>query len=395
MSLPVTLALREMRHDWLAAACFIAALVGVLAPFLIVLALKNGAIDALLDRLIDDPANLELIAIGAGEYDPPFFEELQARGDVLFVVPKTRSINAQANAVQRVLGRALVRNVSLIPSAPGDPISDGANVSPGQVALSSRLADDIDVAAGDQVEMRIDRRLDGALEIARVTLSVVAIVPPENYGRVAMFISIEDMSAVEAFRDDQSVTADNWMDPRPAPDTYASFRLYAQDLAQLSGLEGLLEDRGVNVRLRAENADLLLLFKRNADLLFLIVAGLAVAGFWAAMASNLRGAVERQRHSLSLLNLLGMTARDRGLVPVTQSIVLVMIGVLVSVLLVLPLLIVVNTFFTPAGFERIATLGVGQIFGTILLGLFTAVSASVWAVFATREISPDEVLRTN
>ena len=131
MRLPVGLALREMRHDWQAAACFMAALVGALAPLLIILALKNGAIDGMLGRLVEDPANREIIAVGAGRHDPEFFNQMRARDDVLFVTPKTRNINAQANAVQNKSARKLVRRVSLIPSAPGDPLSTTADVASG------------------------------------------------------------------------------------------------------------------------------------------------------------------------------------------------------------------------------------------------------------------------
>ena len=394
MRLPVGLALREMRHDWQAAACFMAALVGALAPLLIILALKNGAIDGMLGRLVEDPANREIIAVGAGRHDPEFFNQMRARDDVLFVTPKTRNINAQANAVQNKSARKLVRRVSLIPSAPGDPLSTTADVASGVVVLSTKLAEELEAGVGETLEMRIDRTLDGVKENARVTLTVAGIVPPENYGRVAMFISIEDMVAIERFRDDKEITPLNWQEPRPLPETFASFRIYARTLEGIGQLEDDLDAMDKNVRLRAENVDLLLSFRRNLNLLFGVIAGLAIIGFWAAMASNLRGSVERQRNSLSLLTLLGVSENARRLIPVTQSVTLVSGGVLITLLLVLPLLIVVNQYFTPEGFARIAWLGGWHIFWIIVLGLVTAFSASFWAVLAIREIKADEVLRT-
>lgn len=395
MKLPTTLALRELRHDWQAAACFVAALVGVLAPFLIILALKNGAIDALLGRLVEDPSNREIIALGAGDYDGEFFDEMRAREDVLFVTPKTRSINAQANIVRHRQTRSVERRVSLIPSAPGDPISPDADVAPGRVVLSSRLAEALNAGAGDTVEIRIDRRIDTQLETARRDVAVAGVVPPERYGRAAMFISIEDMVAIERFRDDASITPETWTDPAPLPESYASFRLYARALDDIGTLERHLTDLGKRSRLRVENVDLLLSFQRNLNLLFAIIAGLAVVGFWAAMASNLRGSVERQRTSLSLLNLLGMSEQGRRLIPVTQSVILVTSGVIITLGLVLPMLFTINRFFTPDGFEQIARLGPTHIFYTLSLGLLTAITASGWAVFAIKDIKADEVLRTS
>lgn len=395
MKLSLFLASRELRHDWQAAACFVAALVGVLAPLLIILALKNGAIDAMLGRLVEDPANRELIAIGTGRHDAEFFRRLSAREDVLFVTPATRSINAQANAVRNRQARKLVRKVVLVPSAAGDPISTTADVAPGVVVLSTRLADELEAAPGDTIEIRINRRLNDVVETAVRDLVVAGIIPRENYGRAAMFISVQDLVAIERFRDDTKVTTENWSQPGEMPETFASFRLYARSLGDISALEAFFDDQGVRVRPRAENVELLLSFQRNLNLLFVIISALAVTGFWAAMASNLRGAVERQRTSLSLLQLLGLTESSRRMIPVTQSVILVLGGVVITLLFVLPAIALINRFFTPDGFESIARLGPQHLLGTFVLGLMTAITASMWAVLAIKEIKSDEVLRTS
>ncbi|WP_299845569.1 ABC transporter [uncultured Roseovarius sp.] len=349
----------------------------------------------MLGRLVEDPANRELIAIGTGRHDADFFKKLTARDDVLFVTPATRSINAQANAVRNRQARKLVRKVVLIPSAAGDPISTTANVAPGVATLSTRLADELEVAPGDTIEIRINRRLNNVVETATQDVVVAGIVPAENYGRSALFIAVQDMVAIERFRDDASVTAEDWAEPRAMPETFASFRLYTRSLADISALEKNLAAQGVNVRPRAQNVELLLSFQRNLNLLFVIIAALAVIGFWAAMASNLRGAVERQRTSLSLLHLLGLTESSRRLIPVTQSVILVLGGVFITLLFVLPSIVFINRFFTPEGFERIAWLGPQHLFGTFVLGLMTAITASMWAVLAIKEIKSDEVLRTS
>ena len=394
MSLAALLALRELRHDWLAALCFVAALVGVLAPFLIILALKNGAIDSMLSRLVEDPSNREIFAVGADDYSMEFFDEMRERDDVEFIVARTRNINAQANMVRNRSDRRVVRKVSLIPSAAGDPISTTADVSPGHVVLSSRLAEALEAKQGTVLEMRIDRRSEGQTEGAVRELVVAGTVPPENYGRPAMFISVEDMLAIERFRDDLSISAESWADPTDLPDSFPSFRMYAKTLRDIPVLEREMKRRDKAVRLRAENVDFLLSFRRNLNLLFAFIAGLAIAGIWSAMAANLRGSVERQRSSLSLLNLLGMDDNKRRLIPITQSLVLVMSGVVITLLLVLPILTVINSFFTPEGFERIAWLGIDHVFWTCIIGLVTAITASAWAAIAIKDIGADEILHS-
>lgn len=395
MRVAAALALREMRHDWQAAACFVAALVGVLAPLLIVLALKNGAIAALLGQLVDDPSNRELIAVGAGRHGPAFFDGLAARGDVAFVLPATRSINAVADAVRNRDARRLERRVTLIPSAPGDPISPEAAVAPGRVVLSAPLARALDAGPGDTVELRVDRRIGRDGQTAVAALEVAGLVPPTLYGRKAMFLSLPDLLAVERFRDDATVTPGTWTDPAPAPAHYASFRLYAATLAAVAPLERALAGQGVETRPRARNVALLIAFRRNLDILFAVIAALAAAGFWAAMAANLRGSVERQRVSLSLLALMGLAERERRLIPTVQGVVLVALGVVATLMLVLPVLAVINQVFTPEGVARVARLGPADLGATVFLGLATAVTSSVWAVKSIGEIKPDEVLRAN
>lgn len=392
MRIPVTLALRELRHDWQAALCFIAALAGVLGPLLIVLALKNGVIGTMVGRLIEDPSNREILAIGAGAHDAAFFAALGVRQDVGFVVPATRSINTSANAVRNEASRKLERAVPLIPSAAGDPLISGAPVAPGQVWISDALAQDLSAGAGDTLDMIIGREVDGQRENARRDLQVIGVVPAEIWPRAAVFLSVPDLLAVERFRDDLSATPANWTEPVAEPESYASFRLYARSLDDIGNLAAHLSDLGVQSRPRAENAALLLSFRRNLNILFTAIAALAMFGFWAAMSANLRGMVERQRVIFSLYSMLTMPDRQRCLIPVVQSLALVLVGVMATVILILPFLVAINAVFDSVPGESVARLYAGDILATLILGAFTAVTAAVWAVVAVRNVDPQEVL---
>jgi len=393
-NLPFFLATRELRNDWLASLCFIAALVGVLAPLLIILALKNGVIGSMVERLIEDPANRELIAVGAGNHDAAFFKEFRARSDVAFIIPATRSINTSADAVQNRKGRKVKRSVPLIPSASGDPLIDGdIAVAPGQVLISQTLANGLDVSSGDTVEIMIGRNIDGHSEMARSSMLIIGIVPKIRYGRAAMFVSLPDLLAAERFRDDATIEPGHWRENRQEPESYASFRLYAATLQDIEVLQQDLQALSVRVRPRAENATLLLKFRQNLNVLYLAVAMLAVFGFWAAMAANLRGMVERQRVGFSLLDLIGLPKKSRCMIPIWQSLILVLLGILLTILIVWPIIAIINTFFQTEDGQFIARLGLVDFVGTFMLGLATALTASIWAASAVREISPDEVLR--
>jgi putative ABC transport system permease protein len=395
MRLVLTIALRELRHEWLASLCFVAALVGGLAPLLVILALKNGVIDSMVDRLVEDPANREVIAIGAGRHGPAFFEMLATRSDVAFVIPSTRTINAQANAVRNVNSRRIEQAVPLIPSGTGDPLlaGDVGFVSAGRVVVSAELATALEVSSGSKVEMLIGREIDGMRETARVEFEVIDVLSPERYGRMAMFLSLPDLLATERFRDDRTIQTSDWTDPRPEPEYYASFRLYAARLADIAPLSAELRAMGVDTRPRAQNATLLLGFRKNLTFLYAVIAALAVTGFWAAMAANLRGMVARQRLALSLLALIGMRDRDRRMVPLVQAVVLVLTGIVTTLLLVSGMVLAVNHIFQASTGETVAQLGLHDLAATLCIGMITAVTSAVWAMRAIDGIGPDDVLR--
>jgi putative ABC transport system permease protein len=394
LPVPLSLALRELRHEWLAALCFIAALVGVLAPLLLLLALKNGVIGAMVDRLVEDPANREIIAMGAESYDAAFFARVGAWPETGFVMPATRRINAQASAVRNPATRALDRSVPLVPSAPGDPlIASDLGVTPGKVWLSAELAIAIDASEGSEIEMLIGREVDGTRETARLPLEVLGVLAPDTYGRKAVFLSLPDLLAVEQFRDDLRLGADDLARAETAPERYASFRLYARDLNDLQPLMNRLSAEGIIVRPRVENVALLLGFRNNLNLLYGFVAIIAVAGFWASMVANLRGMVERQRVSLSLLRFLSMSHRSIAQIPLAQSLVLVGIGVVLTLFLALPGLFVLNTAFQAPSGDPVARLSLSDIGWVLALGAVTGASAAIWAMRAAASISSEEVLR--
>lgn len=393
MTLPLRLALRELRHDWIAALCFVAALVGVLGPMLILLALKNGVIGGMVDRLVEDPANREIIAVGTGEYDKDFFDWLGARQDVAFFSPATRSINALADGLRSGDGSRTELSVPLIVSGPGDPLLGAAPVSPGKVWITATLAEQLGVSNGGAVTMFIGREISGRQESARAELTIAGVVPADRYRRPAVFLSLPDLLAVERFRDQATVTPDIWLQDISAPPHYASFRLYARDLAQLEPLMQALSSRGVETRPRAENAVLLLKFRSNLDLIYALLAVLALAGFWAAMAANLRGMVERRRLAFSLLRLIGMPGRTRAMIPLLHSLLLIGSGIAVSFAVVLPALGLLNLIVPGADQDIIAALGWRDAVGAVGIGAVTAVTAATWAMYAVATIKSEEVLR--
>lgn len=391
--LPVHLALAELRHEWQAALCFVAALIGVLAPLMILLALKNGVIGALVEGLVEDPRNRQIIAMGAGKHSPTTLETLAAREDVAFAMPAPRSINTQADAVRNPDARGLERGVQLVPSRSGDPLIPQGAVARGGVFASQALATQLGLREGSRAQLVIEREIDGQVQRVRPEFEVLGVVPEALFEKPALFMDLSDLMDIERFRDDKTRTPQTWQASGPEPETYASFRLYVRALSDLGPVQDALAAQNIRTRPWAENAALLVGFQRALNLLYAAIALVAVLGFWAAMSANLRAMVERQRISFSLLDLVGMVPRARALVPVVQSVVLVLGGIALTVVLVLPVLWGVNVAFGTPARPVIATLSLGDVAMFFGLGVLTACTACLWALRALSHISPDEVLR--
>jgi putative ABC transport system permease protein len=391
--LPLYLASRELRYDWRASMCFIAALVGVLAPLLIILSLKNGIIGSMVGRLVEDPNNREIIAVGAGNFDAAFFQTLAGREDVAFIIPASRSINTSADVLRNKSKRKVERSVPLIPSAKGDPLLGDVVVSKGNVVVTDALAQALELDTDSTIEMFIGRNIDGQDQTAKGEFRVSQILSKDAHSRSAMFLSLEDLIAIERFRDDPNVQVETWFSNASVPETYASFRLYAARLESLEPLKNLLASMSVEARPRAENATLLLGFRNNLNILYLAVAVLAILGFWAAMAANLRGMVERQRIMFSLLDLMALPIKARCMIPIWQSLILVASGIVATFLIVLPMVAAINAFFVTASGPFVAYIGWVDVLGTVVICAITAFTASLWALTAVRDILPEEVLR--
>jgi putative ABC transport system permease protein len=261
------------------------------------------------------------------------------------------------------------------------------------VVVTAALAQALELDTDSTIEMFIGRNIDGQDQTAKGEFGVSQVLSKDAYGRSAMFLSVEDLIAIERFRDDQNVQVETWFSNTSVPESYASFRLYAASLEGLEPLQNTLASMGIESRPRAENATLLLSFRSNLNILYFAVALLAILGFWAAMAANLRGMVERQRITFSLLDLMALPIKARFMIPIWQSMILVAGGIVATFVIVLPMVVLINVFFVTASGPFVAYLGLVDILGTIFVGAITAFSASLWALAAVRDILPEEVLR--
>ncbi|MBC3197271.1 ABC transporter permease [Pseudomonas poae] len=304
IALVTSLAWQDYRKDAWLSACSVLALVAVIAPLLVLFGLKFGLVSSLTERLETDPATREIIPLGGGRFSSALIEQLGQRPDVSFAIPRTRQIAATAQVGAQVL--------EMLPTAAGDPLLDGFPLPKGlgQIVLSHTAAERLAARPGDLLEARFARQVAGRVEEQRTRVQVLAVLPLEAFTRDGLFADLALLEAAEDYRDGRAVPALGWPgDEVSAVEqrVYPAFRLYARGLADVESLRVYFAGQNLLVSTQANTIAQVQSLSRNLSIVFWIIAGLALAGAFAAMLAGALAAVARKQRELSVLRLLGFS----------------------------------------------------------------------------------------
>ena len=316
LGLVASLAWQDYRNDAWLSACAVLALVAVVAPLLVLFGLKFGLVSSLTERLENDPATREIIPLGGGRFSRAFVEQLGQRGDVAFAIPRTRQIAATAQVGTLTL--------EMLPTAPGDPLLEGLPMPQGleQIVLSHTAAEKLAARPGDWLETGFARQVAGRVETRRTRLQVLAVLPLEAFARDGLFAELSLLEAVEDYRDGRAVPALGWGgDAVGAGEqrVYPAFRLYARNLTDVEPLRVFFAGQNLLVATQALSIAQVQSLSRNLSIVFWIIAGLALAGAFAAIFAGALAAVARKRRELSVLRLLGFSTAALLLFVVLQA----------------------------------------------------------------------------
>ena len=307
LGLVASLAWQDYRNDAWLSACSVLALVAVIAPLLVLFGLKFGLVSSLTERLEIDPATREIIPLGGGRFSRAFVEQLGQRGDVAFALPRTRQIAATAQVGTLTL--------EMLPTAPGDPLLKGLPMPEGleQIVLSHTAAEKLAARPGDWLETSFARQVAGRVEARRTRLQVLAVLPLEAFARDGLFAELSLLEAVEDYRDGRAVVALGWDGDAVGVGgvgeqrVYPAFRLYARNLTDVEPLRVYFAGQNLLVSTQALSIAQVQSLSRNLSIVFWIIAGLALAGAFAAIFAGALAAVARKRRELSVLRLLGFS----------------------------------------------------------------------------------------
>lgn len=304
IGLVATLAWQDYRNDRWLSACSVLALVAVIAPLLVLFGLKFGLVSSLTERLETDPATREIIPLGGGRFSAAFIEQLGQRSDVAFALPRTRQIAATAQVGALTL--------EMLPTAAGDPLLAGLPIPHGldQIVLSHTAAEKLAARSGDWLQTSFARQVAGQVQAQHTRLQVLAVLPLEAFARDGLFADLALLEAAEDYRDGRAVPALGWAGDAAALSeqrVYPAFRLYARNLKDVEPLRVFFAGQNLLVSTQAQTIAQVQSLSRNLSIVFWIIAGLALAGAFAAIFAATLAAVARKRRELSVLRLLGFS----------------------------------------------------------------------------------------
>jgi putative ABC transport system permease protein len=396
----IHLALRDYLHERLLSACAVMGLAAVLAPLLVLFGVKSGIINTLSDRLIQDPRNREISPVGSGRYSADWFPAMHDRPDVAFVIPQTRSIAASMILYNKNSANPRTVLVSIIPTAKGDPLLEqyGRIVADKKEAvLSEPAARKLNVKEGQHITGQVGRSVSGIKEQVAVTLKIVAVLPLEAFTREAAFVRLELLEAIENYRDGYRSEIFGWPgNARPTRQrVYPSFRLYADSIYDVGKLRGMLMDQGLEVYTQAEDIETVKRLDRSFNLIFSLIAVVAVLGYFASMVSNVLANVNRKSRYLGISSLIGFSTETIIWYPVVQSMATSVLGTMMAVFLYKIAEKMINGLFSEylSASEYVCRLSPDHILIGFVLTLGFAMLASAYGAFRVSRIEPSEVIR--
>lgn len=396
----VRLALRDYSYERLLSTCTILGLAAVLAPLLVLFGVKSGIINTMVDRLVQDPRNLEISPVGSGRYTQGWFAEAAKRPGVAFIIPQTRSIAANMILYYKSDDQPRTLAVDLIPTGSGDPLLEKWGKVPvdnNAVVLSASAARKLNVSAGGEIIGRVGRSIQGRKEQVAVSLKVIAVLPLEAFPRDAAFVRLALLEATEDYRDGFSSKIFDWPGKtRPdRPKEYPSFRLYARTIYDVAALRDWLTGQGLEIYTRVEEIEVIQSMDRSFSLIFRLIAVVAICGYFASMASNILANVNRKSRHLGIIRLIGFSTRSIMWYPVVQSVATGLLGTGLAGCLYFISQVTINSLFAKylAQGEYVCKLSLVHLMIAFILTISLSILAAGYAALRVAKIEPSKVIR--
>jgi putative ABC transport system permease protein len=312
-----------------------------LTPVLLLHILKFGVISAWTEDLSRDTRNREVRVSGEYALSAEDIAAIAAWDEVGYVVAEPSHLITTQPMRRIVPKRGPVADVNIRTSTAGDPALGPTAPAPKgrDVVFSFRMAQALEVAAGDQVTVLLRRQpRDAPVETFRLPLRVTAVLDEPVWVEKNAFLDpntardIGDwlefsLSDAEAIGSTSLTGQVRWR----------SLRVYAPTVRLAPALLGRLAEAGFDPQVRSDQVNRLVSTEDGLSKLFVILLSITACSFAGTMFLLQWQGVERKKRDIALLVAVGFQRSEIVLFPVIQSFVLGLAGTVAGVLLALAL----------------------------------------------------------
>lgn len=331
------LAFKDWKFESLLSLCSVLALTSMLTPILVLQGLKNGVIDGMRSRLLEDPSILIITPKSdAGKFSKEDIASFARLPGARYAIGRTRETAADLSLLNPSTGQRV--SIALEPATEGEPVlvryhlsAPASGQEPG-IVLSSSAAQAIHASTGTKLQASVSRRTpQGRLESIPLILSVQGVLPVEAADRKMAFVALRLLEDIENYKDYIAVPERGFDgDPAAGPRQYSSFRLYAESLDKVECLASHFSERKIEVITRAREIAGIRMLESAINQVILIISLAVGTGFVAFTISSVQSSVSRKRKMLGILRLLGFYRFPLMLYPVTQTILTAVTGFALS-----------------------------------------------------------------
>lgn len=398
LSTSVWLAWRDWKHEFFLSLCAVLALISMLSPILVLIGLKNGVIDGMRKRLLEDPAVLIITPKSdAGEFSKEFVAELAQLPGASFAIGKPRDNVSDFTFTNPENGARCV--ISLEPAAEGEPVLKRAalaapvNGAEPQMVVSAAAAKTLGVGLGGKIVLRLVRRgPDKSVDTAILAFVVSGILPVETADRRMGFVPLQVMEDIQNFVDFIAVPERGFAGAEGVERKYSSFRLYAKDLYSVGSLADWLAEKKIETITKSRDIAIIRNLEKAINNIIMIIACAIGAGFIAFTISSVQGSVLRKKRQLALLRLFGLKRLQLMAFPLAQILLTLVTGFLLSLgVYWLVSLAIERAFVGQANLVcDLSAANVGWI--ALVVTVLSALSCA-WGAWKSSSIEPSTVIR--
>jgi putative ABC transport system permease protein len=333
------LAVADLWRDWTLSLCQAFSLAAVLTPLLVLAGLHQGVLGQLLEELRTNSAMREIVprVTGTNRFTEGWLADVRARPDVSFIVGDVRFTAASVYVRSADVESEARAVATLVPTGANDPLRDPPDapwaVGADTVVLTDMLAREIGTAPGKQITLEIPRRRDRHYDGQTLTVMVAGVLPPGRMdNRRAILADATLTRSVQQFRDGFAIPEFGWGgEVMPdGPLYYERFRLYTRRIDDVAPMVEWLKVQGIEPVSREDEITPVLALGHGLSVVLSIIAAFAASGLAVAVAATHWSGVERKRHELALLVLIGYSSGFLVRLALLEALLLSIAGIVVA-----------------------------------------------------------------